>query len=727
VAKASPIQQSFNAGELSKLMAARFDVAKYRSGLEVCYNALPLIQGGWKNRSGTYYVTGVKTHAKATRVVRFEFSTTQAYIIEFGDLYCRFYMDHGQIQVSGVAAYSGATAYVIGDLVESAGVNYYCIAATTGNAPPNATYWYPLAGTIYEIPTPYVEADLFELSFTQSADVLYIAHQGYTQRKLSRTAHTNWTLTTIAFLDGPYLSTNATPTTLTLSAVTGSVTVTASAITGINSNTGFQVTDIGRLIRWKDPAGNWTWLRITARASTTQVTALISGANASAATATVNWRLGVWSDTTGYPGATVFFEDRLFWGGPTNYPQRLDGSKSSDYENFAPSAADGTVAADNSVGFTLNASTVNVIRWLLDDEKGLLVGTVGGEWLVRPSSQSEALSPTNIKASQSDGRGSKQVQAIKAGRATLFVQRAGRKLRELAYVFEVDGFRAPDLTPLAEHITLSGLGELAYQQEPHSVVWSVRGDGVLVGLTYERDQDVLGWHRHEIAGAFGSGIAVVESIAVIPEPDGEYDELWLVVKRTIDGATVRYIEYMKKNFEEGDDIEDAFFVDAGLTYSGAAATVITGLDHLEGETVSVWADGAAHPTKVVSGGSITLEREATKAQIGLGYDSDGKTMPVEAGAADGTAQGKIKRVHTCFFRLHNSMGLKYGSSFDDMDEVSFRTSTHATASPVPLFTGDKLVDWPADYDVYGQICWRQSLPAPLTVLAVGPQLHTQDR
>jgi hypothetical protein len=727
VAKASPIQQSFNAGELSKLLFARSDVAKYKNGLEVCYNAKPLIQGAWKNRSGTYYVAGVKTNAKSTRIVRFEFSTTQAYIIEFGDLYCRFYMDHGQIAVSGVAAYNGATNYVIGDLVSSAGVNYYCIAATVGNAPPNATYWYALTGTIYEIPTPYVEADLFELSFTQSADVLYIAHQSYAPRKLSRTAHTDWTLTTIDFLDGPYLPTNAGTTTFTLSGTTGSVTVTASAITGINNNTGFQTTDVGRLIRWKDPAGNWTWLQITARTNTTVVTATIRGPNASAATATINWRLGVWSDTTGYPGTVAFFEDRLFWGGSTDYPQRLDGSKSGDYENYAPTGTDGTVAADNAVAFTLNAGTVNVIRWMVDNEKGLLVGTVGGEWLVRPSTQSEALSPTNIKAAQSDSKGSKQIQAIKAGRATLFVQRAGRKLRELAYVFEVDGFRAPDLTPLAEHITRGGLGELVYQQEPHSVVWSVRGDGALVGLTYERDQDVLGWHWHEIAGSFGSGIAVVESIAGIPEPNGTYDELWLIVKRTINGATVRHIEYMKKDFEEEDDVEDAFFVDSGLTYSGAAATVITGLDHLEGQTVSILANGATHPTKVVSGGSITLDRSATKAHIGLGYVSDGKNMPWEAGAADGTAQGKIKRPHTCFFRLHNSMGLKYGSSFAKLDEVSFRTSTDDTASPVPLFTGDKLVDWPGDYDVYGQICWRQDKPLPLTVLAVGPQLHTQDR
>lgn len=678
--KVSPLQSNFNAGELSPLMAARSDVTKYKNGLEVCLNAYLLIQGGWKSRDGTKFVSEVKDSTKKTRVVRFEFSTTQAYIIEFGDLYCRFYMNHAQI----------------------------------------------LSGPAYEIFTPYLEADLFQLEFTQSADVLYIAHPKYAQRKLSRTGHTAWALTTISFLDGPYLPTNATETTLTPSAATGSgITITASATTGINGNAGFKTTDVGRFIRLKEGTA-WGYVKIVGWTSTTVVTVNVVNTLTNI-NAKVNWRLGVWSDTTGYPSAVAFFEDRLFWGGPTSYPQRLDGSKSGDYENMAPSDTSGTIAADNAVGYTLNGSTVDVVRWMMDDEKGLLVGTTGGEWLVRPSTQNEALSPTNVSAKRSDSQGSAYVQAIRAGRATLFVQRAGRKLHELAYLFEVDGFRAPDLTPLSEHITRTGVTMLAYQQEPHRRVWAVRGDGVLVGLTYERDQDVTGWHRHILGGAFGSGSAVVESIAVIPEPNGAYDELWLIVKRTINGATKRYIEYMVKSFDEGDARADAFFVDCGLTYSGAPATVISGLTHLEGQTVAIWADGATHPNRTVTAGQITLDRAASKVHVGLTYNSDGKTMKPDAGAADGTAQGKTKRVTNVFFRLHNSSGLKYGADFTSLDTVSFRDSYDPTATALPLFTGDKFVEWPGGYDGDGQICWRRDYPGPLTVLAIGPQLVTQDR
>jgi hypothetical protein len=317
------------------------------------------------------YVADVKDSTKATRLERFEFSTVQAYILEIGDQYIRFFRNEGRLE----------------------------------NPP----------GTPVEVATPYLEADLFNLKFSQSADVLYITHPSYAPRKLVRNSSISWTLSTITFLDGPYLATNTTATTLTLSGTTGSVTVTASAIAGINNGTGFQATDVGRLIRWKDPANNWTWLTITARASTTSITATISGPNASAGTATINWRLGVWSATTGYPAVSVLFGDRLYFGGSTTYPDRIDGSVVSDYENFAPSNAAGTVADNNAVSFTLNANDVNAIYWLANDEKGLVVGTAAGEWVVRPSTVGEAITPTNINAKRSTKYGSKNVTPILTG------------------------------------------------------------------------------------------------------------------------------------------------------------------------------------------------------------------------------------------------------------------------------------------------------------------------
>ena len=696
MAKAHLIQNTFNAGELSPLLDGRSDLSKYANGADTLENFIPMVQGGLQRRPGSVYVAEVKDSSKSTRLVEFEFSTSQAYIIEFGDLYCRFYKNNGRIE-TGEFSDEFASEFAQQDPVE--------------------------------LTTTYAEADLFQLKFSQSADILYIAHPSYPPRKLSRTSDTSWSIETIAFEDGPFLGTNATTTTLTLSGTSGSVTVTASAVTGINDDTGFQTTDVGRLIRWKDPANNWTWLEITARSSTTVVTATIQGPNASAGTATENWRLGVWSDTTGYPAAVTFYEDRLWWGGGVNYPQRLDGSRTGDYENMAPTDPDGTVLDDSGVSFTLNANNVNVIRWMIDDEKGLLVGTVGGEWIVRANSTQDVVTPSNIQAKRSSTYGSADQQPVRAGKAILFVQRAKQKVRELAYVFEDDGFRAPDMTLLSEHITLGGIVEATYQQEPQSIIWYVRADGTLLGLTYERNQEVIGWHRHILGGqsdATGTQ-AKVESVASIPSSDGSSDELWVVVNRYINGATVRYVEYLKPLFTESTDQEDAFFVDSGLTYSGTSATTILNLFHLEGETVSILNNGASHPDKTVSAsGTVTLDTATTKAQIGLGYNSNFYSLKPDAGASDGTAQGKIKRINQVDFRFWRSLGVKVGEDADNLDTVVFRTGADNMDTAVPLFTGDKEVEWDASYDSDAQIYVRQDQPFPCNLLAIMPRIVTQD-
>lgn len=770
--KVTALQNNFNAGEMSPLMYARSDVQKYKNALEKCYNAWPIVQGGWTRRPGTAYAAEVKTSSKRTRIVPFQFSVTQAYILEFGDLYVRFYKNHGQI-LSGMVP--------------------------------------------YEVATPYTEDQLRDLKFTQSADVLYITHPNHMQRKLSRLADTNWTLSVINFSDGPYLPQTQSPTgtTLTPSATSGlGVTVTASSTAGINDGSGFLATDVNRHIRLNNAGVGtpvWGWAQIKSVVSPTVVTVDI-GRGFAGTTATTNWRLGVWSDTTGYPACVTFFEDRLFFGGSLQFPQRLDGSNSGDYENFQPTLSDGSVVATNALSFTLNSSDVNVIRWMQDDEKALLVGTVGGEWLVRANTQSEALSPTNVNAKRSTVYGSANLAPIRAGKAVVFVQRAGKKLRELAYVFEVDGFRAPDMTVLSEHITRPSVSELAFRQEPVSIIWAARSDGVLAGMTYERDQDVLGWHRHEIGGSFQGGRAVVESIACIPAPDGSYDELWMIVKRTINGLTKRYIEYMTKDWEDGDVQDAAWFVDCGATLTaavngtltpdinatvkgatgiaftssvaafapgdvgreihyryrdaagvqylaravitlyvsptnvladiifpwpnlnivaanawGLTFTTVSALDFLEGQTVQVLADGATHPDRVVTGGAITLARPASRVQIGLGYNSDLKTLKMDVGAADGTAQGKTQRIHRVAIQFFQSVGCKVGPNFNELDAEIFRDVGDPMGQAPQLFTGVRTLPFDGGYEIGAQMCFRQDQPFPLTILSIVPQLHTQDR
>jgi hypothetical protein len=750
MARVAPIFESMNGGEYSPLLEARVDYAKYKKGLKLCVRFIPLVQGPLTKCPGTYFVGETRDSSKLSRLVPFEFSVVQAYQIEVGDQYCRFFRNHAPVTLTAqnitaitqanpaVVTYAGAD-YSNGDRVILTGIvgmtqlnNREFIVANV-NAGANtfelsginsAGYSaYASGGSvakIYEIATPYLEADLAGLYFAQSADILYIAASGYAPRKLSRTGHTSWTLSAIDFLDGPYLPTNSvTANTLTPSATSGSVTLTA-------VNDTFASTDVGRLVRFKDSGNKWSWLKITAYTNAKVVTATVMGPTLTSTTASATWRLGVWSATTGYPVAVTFFGDRLFWGGPSSYPQRLDGSVVGDYENYAPSDASGTVADDNAVAYTLNANNVNAIIALADDEKGLVVLTTKGEWIVRPSSLGEALTPTNIDAKRSTSYGSRNVAPARVGKATVFVQRAGRKLREMAYVYEDDGFRAPDMTVQAEHITKGGVAELAYQSEPQSIIWARRADGVLLGFTYEREQEVLAWHRHPMASSVAAA-AVVESISVIPTPDGNGEELWLMVRRTINGNTKRHVEYMGNIiWDEDADQADAHYVDCGLVYDGAATQTISGLNHLEGETVTIWADGATHPTRVVTGGVITLNREVTKAHIGLGYIADAWTERVEAGSQNGTAQGKIKRIHEIILRVWQTLGLKVGPNADNLVPIVFRKTNDSMSQGVPLFSGDKDVTNPGSYEKEGRIYVRSDQPSPATISGIIVGMETND-
>ena len=688
MAKASPALNAFNAGEWSPLLNGRQDLSKYLIALGRMRNFFPKVQGPAVRRPGTRHVEEVKDSASAVRLLPFEFSVEQAYIIEAGDGYFRFYRNNARIEVADVP-------------VEEA--------------------------------SPYTAAQLPDLRIVQSADVLYLFHPEVTPRKLSRTSHVDWSLDTLDPQDGPYLATNTTTTTITPSATSGSITVTASATTGINGGEGFKSSDIGRLIRIKSGA-NWGWAVIDIHTSATQVSATVKG-TLSGTTATAEWRLGLWSDTTGYPAVGTFFEDRLALGGVRDFPQRLDLSRTGDYENFATTDPNGTVVSDHALAFTLNANNVNAIRWLLDDEKALMIGTVGGEWPLRPSNLNEALDAENPpQAKRSTVCGSASVAPVKAGNGILFVQRAGLKLMEQAFSFEDDGFRSGDLTELAEHITAGGIQEIAYQKEPDSIVWAMRSDGTLLGMTYRREQDVVGWHQHLLGGQSDAGgtQAKVESIAVIPAADGSRDELWLAVQRHIDGQKKRYVEYMEAPLPDGSEQENAFYVDSGLTYTGAATTSISGLDHLEGETLQLLVDGASHPDRTVAGGAVTLDRSATVVQAGLPYDhlSELQTLNIEAAAADGTAQGKTKRITNCAIRFYRSLGARVGPDttlLDPVPDLMFRDASTPMGMRTPLFSGDSFMPWPGGYETDGRITLVPVGPFPCTVTAIFPQLRTQDR
>tara|TARA_Y100001963_G_scaffold98288_1_gene135208 strand:+ start:4643 stop:6643 length:2001 start_codon:yes stop_codon:yes gene_type:complete len=652
---------NFTAGELSPRLDGRTDLSKYFNGCKTLENMVVHPHGAATRRPGTKFIHEVKTSSAQTRLIPFEFSTTQTYIMEFGHQYIRFYKDNGIITESNKTI-SGATqanpgvitatshGYSNGDHVIISSVvgmtelngktfkvankttNTFEIQDVDGNNVNTTGYTaYGSAGVankIYEIASPYSTADLPTIKFAQSADLMYLVHPSYAIRKLTRSGHTSWTLSTPSLSGSP------------------------------------------------SPVLNTT--------------------------------------TNKYPSSVTFFEQRLVFAGSNDNPQSIWFSKSADLENFTTGSND-----TDAMVYTIASNKVNAIRYM-SAQRSLIVGTVGGEFVVSASGTTQPITPTNVQIQKQSSYGSANVDAVQIENVTMFLQRAKRKIRELVYNLNIDQYQAQDMTLLAEHISEGGITEMAYQQEPDSVLWCVRSDGTLLGFTYARAEEVVGWHRHIIGGAFSSGQAVVESVATIPTDSNE-DELYMIVKRTINGATRRYVEYLSL-FDYGTDQNDAFYVDSGLTYSGSAATVITGLDHLEGQSVTILANGSTHPNKTVSGGSITLDRTATKAHIGLSYTSLLQTMRVEGAGNDSTSQSKTKRINEVTLRLHETVGVEVGADLSDMERIPFRSSAAAMDTAVPLFTGDKQVEFRNDFNTDGFVYVRQTQPLPLTLVSIYPMI-----
>ena len=915
---------SFVSGEFSAKLDGRTDFEKYASGCKTLQNMLVHPQGAAARRVGTQFIAEVKTSSAKTRLIPFEFSTTQTYVLEFGNTYIRMYKDKGQITegdvtISAITKANPAVVTANGhgflngqNVIITSVVGMTEVNGKTFKVAEKATNTFELqnvdgtdinssafttyssggdANRIYEIVSPYLTAELFELKFAQSADVMYITHPNHEVMKLSRTGHTSWTLTEVVFTAGPYLPTNTTATTITpqQAAAASGKTLTLSAVTGVNGGVGWLATDVGRIVKFNSGEAIIT-ARTNATVAVATITTAFTNDNAIAA-----FNLGAFSNTTGHPSCVSFFEQRLVFAGTKDEPQTLYFSKSGDYENMTTGTN-----ADDAMVYTIASNQVNKIRYL-KSVRTLLIGTTGGEFSVSADGTDAAVTPTNVTIKRQSSFGAANVDAQPAGNAVLFLQRAKRKIRELAYNFDADGYVAPDLTILNETVTDSGINEMAYQQAPDSILWCVREDGILSGLTYQRTDNVVAWHRHIIGGksdttkniiqqqisftantttvngtnntitlashglatndpiyyyaaahpitgissgslyfvirtdgntiqlattaansAAGTAIgltgpstastqliyqgvnissnviysaahgfrtgniifydnvgtsigglseniayyvsrvddnqfklftdsklvtvvsltsahtseqtdnilqdAKVESVATI-SGDLNEDELWIISQRWVNGAVRRFVEcFSDFDFDETAP-QDFKFLDSHLSYSGVAVSSLSGLDHLEGETVSILADGATHATKVVTSGAIALTRSATKVVVGLPYASVLQTMRIEAGAGqfEGTAQAKIKRISKVTLRLFETVGAKVGPSLDNLETVPFRTTSGAMDLPVSTFlAGDKEVEFADDYNTDGFIFVKQEQALPLTILALYPTIVTND-
>jgi hypothetical protein len=754
------IQPSFAAGEIGPALYGRVDVSKYAVALRTAKNVFVRPHGGVANRTGLRYVGPARAHNAAPRLIPFRFSTTQTYVLEFTDLRMRVIKDGGHVleaskvitgatQASPVVVTSTAHGFSNGDEVYIAGVvgmtrlngRRFKVANVTANtfelthqvtgANVDGTGFavYVSGGTVarvYTLTTPYAQADLATLKFVQSADVMTLVHPSYDPRELSRTGHAAWSIATITF--APSI---ATPTGWSGSGTAGSETYKY-RITAVKSET-FE----------ESLAQDVTVASVAALSSTNKIT-LTTGAPTTGAVKYSVYRqknsglygfIGSTEGTTfvddnvapdteqtppsarnpfsatgDKPGAATYYEQRRVFGGSNNKP---DTSYYSQTGNTANMSVSDPSRDDDAITATLTAREVNQIRHFvpLND---LIVMTSGSEWRVSAGSDS-GFSAATLRQRPQSYWGSSHMPPIVVGNTVLFVQDRGNIVRSLAYAFESDAYDGADLTILAPHLFENKtLVEWAYAQIPHSIIWCVLSDGTALSLTWNKEQQVVAWCRHETDGFF-------ESVASIPETGDNEDAVYFVVRRTIDGQTVRNVERLDKRLVTA--VEDGFFVDCGATYSGAAATTITGLDHLEGRAVSVLSDGNVVAGLTVSGGAITLPRAATKVHVGLAYVSDVETLNIELSTRSmPTAQGIQKKVTSVVVRFLRSRGLFIGPDFDNLSEMKWRENEDY-GEATQLLTGDKKQHLSPQWNSNGRVAIRQSYPLPMEIQAVIPDVE----
>lgn len=763
------MQNSFTGGEFSPVMDARQDLQRYTTGMKTMRNFYALPHGAAVNRPGTYCIADAINHDKRSRLIPFRFSEEQAYPIEFGQGYCHFFYQGGQV------------VYEEGHAQE---------------------------GQPVTVTTPYLEEDLRDIDYTQSADVLYLAHAKYRTKLLSRLGQTSWTLTDYPFHDGPFMPNNLDKAkTIMPSAVTGSISLVASSATfypghvgalfklihsvedqsisqtlsGLGQTAALKGKGQWQLITNKTWTGKlqlkksedngitWTVLRtyasgndynviesgdeddiclirvdmvehsdgsvrvdlhwypydvlgiveITAVTDTTHATATVKRELGAAAVTDV-WAEGSWSDYRGWPSSVVFYQNKILFANTKTEPQTPWSSKVGDYPNFGvtyPTAQD-----DDAITIPLVSQQLNAVRSMVALSR-VIAMTSGGHWTIGPTGDNSAFTPSSSMGLQHGYFGASKLKPLVVGNRILYTQAKGTIVRDIGYDLTSDSFEDSDpLTLLAEHLFKKRkIVEWAYQQEPSSIVWCIRDDGLLLGFTYLRKQEVWGWHRHDTDGTF-------ESVCTVPGEDR--DEVWFVVKRTINGQTRRFIEQMasrettiySETDEDGEvytymDPADQYFVDCGLSYDGVPKKDFSGLAHLEGKTVAILADGNVHSPQVVTGGAVTLDYEAGKVHIGLPYTCDLQTLNVDFQTKSGTIQTMYKKIVKVTLRLESTRSAKVGASFKKMHEIKMRT-VEKYGEPTRIYTGDKDMPPNSNSTREGRTCIRMDEPLPITVLAI---------
>jgi len=806
--------RSFSGGEISPEMFGRIDDAKFQQGAATMRNFVAKPQGPAENRPGFSFVREVKNSNQAVRLLSFTFSTVQTMIIEMGSEYFRFHTQGQTLFYNDGAAYNNSTNYSIGDIAKSGGVNYYARTAGSNQAISNSTHWYamPTNPNIYEIPHPYQQAELFDVHYVQSADVMTLVHPNHAPRELRRLSATKWELRTINFaspLPSPtgvsvsrYIPSSSSTNTDTYEAHEYVVTAVASNLvdesaqsSSASVDNNIYVTGAKNTISWnavsgaakyrvyKEQAGIYGFL------GETTSTSIIDANIAPNFSRTPPIYENEFQSTNNYPGAVSYFEQRRVFAGTNNEPQTILMTKSGTESNLSFGLP---IRDDDRIKFRVAAREANTIRHIVP-LTNLLMLTGSAEWRVS-SINSDAITPTSISVKPQSYVGANNAQPVIVNNSMVYAASRGGHVRELGYNWQANGFITGDLSLRAPHLFDNlTVTDMALSKAPIPIVWFISSNGKLLGFTYVPEQTIGAWHQHDTDGTF-------ESVAVVSE--GNDDVLYCVVKRTINGATKKYVERLgTRLFEQA---RDCFFVDCGSTYNGTntntnrtvtisggtnytrgesvtitanynlfnappslddvgdaivlisgsnyyrcnitatssatvatvkldvdlpaslrntgittfevARNVISGLDHLEGKTVSILADAAVHPQRVVSSGSITLDRASSVVHVGLEYQSDLQTMPMSL-QAEAFGQGRVKNLNHVWLRVLESSGIFAGPSADKLVEAKQRT-TEPYGAPPRLKTEDIKIMVTPTWQDNGQLFVRQTDPLPLTIVGM---------
>lgn len=736
MARESTVTRAFSGGELAPTFHSRADTVRYATGLRRCRNFIVMRSGGVANRPGTRFVAECKTTSSSVILMRYVSERDGfSMLIEHGVGYFRFYLNGAAVSVTGVTAWNSGTYYLAGDLVSRSGVNYYCIVDNDNVDPATDVYddtWYPLVGTRYEVPSPFATG-LF--NWDQSEKVITLTSSDHAPYELVYEGTTRWIIR-------PVVTTPAVPAPEHVVATPGDISglrtysyvVTARDLTtGEESEASLPATISSIGEPTEDAPHTLAWTPVLNTEYAVYCDPYTNGIYGFLSLCTTNafsdpgfepdfartppQARVLFATTDNYPSISASHQQRRLFASTIAEPDGIWGSRPGLPSNFSVRSP---LQEDDAITFRIAGNNAHPVRALIA-LKTLIAGTGGGAWTI--GEPKVPLTPMSISANQDTYAGFSQKRVCVVGTTVIYLQARGSVIRDLQFDQEIEGFNGRDVTLMASHLfDGKSIGSIDFAETPSSIVWVTRGDNTLLGMTYIPEEDVFAWHRHDTGGG-GS----FNQVCVVPE-QGE-DAVYLLVSRNIDGATVFYIERLASRVIGEDTFNvDAYFVDAGLSYSGAPATTFTGLDHLEGEIVAVLADGAVvfdgDPLAAdaglytVTGGSITIPTAASDVHIGLPI-AYGEIDLLDLDVQGSAIRDKEKRTGGLTLLVDRSTrGFWAGPDSAHLKQVRLAPWDNDPGE----YTGQVEVNLTATFNRYGRVFVRQTDPLPLAILGVMPSV-----